>query len=236
MLAIFVDGKHNGLGQINDGALVQEFLSGVEYVVDGCCRDGVYKVTAIWEYDKRSINGANFVYFGMRLMANDTAKAKAIVDYAKSVVIALGVVNGPSHMEVMYCADGPCLVEVGSRCHGGEGSWIPIAQECIGYTQLDATLSCYLRPDRFDALPVYPSLLKQGREVFLVSKQDGTLLDIPGIDVLRGLQSFRRVEMMTQPGAYLPLTIDCFTRYVCVCIHVNACVCVCVCVCVWYVM
>lgn len=31
---------------------------------------------------------------------------------------------------------GPCLVEVGSRCHGGEGTWLPTIQECIGYTQV----------------------------------------------------------------------------------------------------
>ena len=53
-------------------------------------------------------------------------------------------------MEVMYDPiSGPCLVEVGSRCHGGEGTWLPVVEECLGYSQLDATLSCYLRPDRF---------------------------------------------------------------------------------------
>jgi hypothetical protein len=39
-----IHGQLNGLGQVNDGALVQEFLSGTEYVLDGVCRDGVYKV------------------------------------------------------------------------------------------------------------------------------------------------------------------------------------------------
>ena len=52
--------------------------------------------------------------------------------------------------QVMYDpVSGPCLVEVGSRCHGGEGTWLPVVEECIGYSQLDATLSCYLRPDRY---------------------------------------------------------------------------------------
>ena len=31
-------------------------------VVVAVSRDGVHKVTAIWEYDKRSVNDANFVY------------------------------------------------------------------------------------------------------------------------------------------------------------------------------
>jgi len=26
----------------------------------------------------------------------------------------------------------PCLVEVGTRCHGGEATWLPVAMECIG--------------------------------------------------------------------------------------------------------
>lgn len=55
----------------------------------------------------------------------------------------------PPHPQVMYDpVSGPCLVEVGSRCHGGEGTWLPVVEECLGYSQLDATLSCYLRPDR----------------------------------------------------------------------------------------
>jgi hypothetical protein len=77
-------------------------------------------------------------------------------------------------MEVILTSTGPCLVEVGTRCHGGEATWATVAQECIGYTQIEATLNCYLRPDRFEALPSSPqTLLKQGAEVFLVSHQSG---------------------------------------------------------------
>ena len=206
----------NGLGQINDGALCQEFLSGTEYVVDGCARDGVYKVTAIWKYDKRSVNGANFVYFGMRLCDGSGEREKALTDYAKRVVNALHIMHGPSHMEVMYSeVDGPCLVEVGSRCHGGEATWLPVVKECIGYSQLEATLNCYLRPDTFDSMPETPTLLRRGAEAFLVSmsqKPGGVLKDIPGLEVIRSMSSFRRLEMLTQPGSVLPPTIDCFTR------------------------
>jgi len=60
-----------------------------------------------------------------------------------------------------------------------------------GYTMLDATLNCYLRPDRFDELPFYPSLKKAGAEAFLVSIMKGTLKDIPGMEVIRSLASFR---------------------------------------------
>ena len=60
--------------------------------------------------------------------------------YADEVLDAVGIREGPSHMEVMFrwtesgTAD-LCLVEVGARCHGGEGTWLPLASDCIGYTQ-----------------------------------------------------------------------------------------------------
>lgn len=73
-------------------------------------------------------------------------------EYADSVLNALGIYQGPSHMEVMWCEDGVCLVEVGSRCHGGEGTWIPVAKECIGYTMVDVTLDVYLNGALFDKI------------------------------------------------------------------------------------
>jgi hypothetical protein len=106
----------------------------------------------------------------------------------------------------------PCLVEVGSRCHGGEGTWLSVVNECIGYNQVETTLNCYLRPDRFDAVPDVPALLNHGCEAFLVSYYTGLVKEIPGLDILRDLPSFRRCEMLTQPGAQLRRTIDCFTR------------------------
>mmetsp|Transcript_37218 Transcript_37218/g.37900 ORF Transcript_37218/g.37900 Transcript_37218/m.37900 type:complete len:506 (-) Transcript_37218:227-1744(-) len=206
-------GKKNGLGFYNEAVLAQEFLEGTEFVVDSVSKDGVHKVCAIWQYDKRAVNGANFVYFGLRLMDPNTPKCQEMISYSKQVLDALTISQGPSHMEVMYTPTGPCLVEVGSRCHGGEASWLPVVTECLGYSQLEATLAAYIRPDRFDALPYEPAeLLKQGCEAFLVSSQRGTLKSMPGLDEIRGMPSFRRMEMFSQPGDPLYPTIDCFTR------------------------
>lgn len=49
---------------------MMEYLDGKEYVVDSVSRDGVHRICAIWEYDKRAVNGANFVYFGMELKSS----------------------------------------------------------------------------------------------------------------------------------------------------------------------
>jgi biotin carboxylase len=162
-------GKVDGLGDRNESVLVQEFLVGKEYVVDQVSRDGVHKVVAVWEYDKRPANGSPFVYFGRRLLRSDLPHVRAMIAYGGRVLDALGIRHGPSHMEIIYQSDdgvcagggdselsmqdglvagsgsgsgsgsivgGPCLVEVGARCHGGEGQWLPVAEECIGYSQV----------------------------------------------------------------------------------------------------
>ena len=109
--------KPNAFGSTNHGVLLEEFLEGTEYVVDGVSLDGEYKVTAIWRYDKKSANGAPFVYFGMTLVDAGSDSAKALVDYAEKVLECLEVKHGPSHMELMLQDnDNPCLIEGKLRC------------------------------------------------------------------------------------------------------------------------
>ena len=88
-------GKKNGLGLTNSLVLVQEYLTGTEYVVDMVSLEGVHKAVAVWEYDRRSVNGAGFVCFGQRLMCTDEPIVDALVDYQTRVLDALGILNGP---------------------------------------------------------------------------------------------------------------------------------------------
>ncbi len=46
-------------GIVNTQVVLQEFLTGVEFVVDTLTWDGVHKTTAVWQYDKRNVNGGS---------------------------------------------------------------------------------------------------------------------------------------------------------------------------------
>lgn len=48
-------------GPVCDEVLCQEFLQGKEYVIDHVSRGGVHKTIMCWVYDKRPVNGADFV-------------------------------------------------------------------------------------------------------------------------------------------------------------------------------
>jgi biotin carboxylase len=210
-------GKKNGIGLINDAVLIQEFLRGKEYVVDSVSLNGVHKVVAVWQYDKRSCNGANFIYHGMRLRNPEEPHVRRMIEYSRLVLDALKVSIGPSHMEIMDCADGPCLVEVGTRCHGGEGTWIPVAMECVGYSMEKVTLDAYVNPARWEALPPAPlRMLKYGWETDMVNRHPGIIRGYPGEQILRSLASFRSLSWDVKIGDFAPLTKDLFTRPGCV--------------------
>lgn len=73
----------------------------------------------------------------------------------------------------------PTLVEVNTRWHLTD--FAPLTDACIGYNAVEETLSAYLDPERFDALPRVPPTgedSRYGRVVHLVSFVEGPLEQI----------------------------------------------------------
>lgn len=70
----------------------------------------------------------------------------------------------------------PVLVEVNTRWHLTD--FAPVTDACVGYNAVEETLSAYLDPERFAALPREPPAgvgAKHGRVVHLVSYVEGSL-------------------------------------------------------------
>ncbi|RLN89512.1 hypothetical protein BBJ28_00002022 [Nothophytophthora sp. Chile5] len=204
-------GKINGLGIENRAVLLQEYLEGDEYVVDTVSRAAVHKVVAVWKYDKRRVNDAAFVYFGLSLVPAQ-GLVNDLIAYQFQVLDALGIRNGPAHGEVKFCRGAPVLIEVGARCHGGEGAWVPIADKCVGYNQVDATVDSLLDETAFAKLPERPStLLEFGCEAMLVSYRNGVLKSTPGLAEIERMPAFLKKEIFLTPGDNVRQTIDMFT-------------------------
>eukprot|EP00548_Thalassiothrix_antarctica_P001956 CAMPEP_0194145846 /NCGR_PEP_ID=MMETSP0152-20130528/18861_1 /TAXON_ID=1049557 /ORGANISM="Thalassiothrix antarctica, Strain L6-D1" /LENGTH=954 /DNA_ID=CAMNT_0038846195 /DNA_START=80 /DNA_END=2944 /DNA_ORIENTATION=+ len=203
---------------VNGGAcgsvLCQEFLRGKEYVVDHVSRDGIHKTMMVWVYDKRPVNGADFVYFACEPVDSNSSEAKIVIPYIRGVLDVLGVRNGASHGEVMMTSAGPCLVEMNCRANGGDGNWQPL---CLGltngYSQVDATVDAYLEKKAFSALPNKPpSPFKAfGLEVLLVSYSCGTVKATPGYEIMKKFESFVYLETGIKVGSKVTHTIDFIT-------------------------
>lgn len=104
--------------------VLQEFLTGTEYIVDTCSLDGEHLCCAVWRYNKRHgvpwNSQAVFTEY-QELIASDSHECDVLVSYIFQVLDALGFRHGPCHAEVMLTPRGPILVEVHSRLHGIQG-------------------------------------------------------------------------------------------------------------------
>jgi biotin carboxylase len=194
--------------------LCQEFLQGDEYVVDHVSRNGVHKTVMVWVYDKRKANGGDFVYFGMKPVDPSTDKAKIMINYIRRTLDIIGIKNGPSHSEVMMTSEGPCLVEVNCRAHGGDGSWRPLACALTGgYSQVEVAADAFCDTAAFDKYPDKPRspFKSSGQEVMLVSFSRGKVKSTPGYEVLRMLPSFLNIADSVSPGDQVEYTEDLIT-------------------------
>ena len=105
----------------------------------------------------------------------------------------MGVHNGPSHGEVMITEDGPCLVEMNCRAHGGDGNWRPLCKALTGgYSQVEVTADAILEPEKFARIPDKPCspFKASGLEVIMVSFSSGKVKAMPGYEVIKCLPSF----------------------------------------------
>ena len=165
---------HDVFGNLNDKVLVQCFIEGQEYVVDTVSIDGKHVVTGVLKYKKIKTESGHLIYDHMDFLNKDTVPEKNIVMYAKNVLTALGIKNGPTHTEIMYTKYGPILIESGARMHGGSN---PIyAKACSGNSQLELIPKIYfndLKNSYYDDVINYSyKLHKDMRIVFLISPGD----------------------------------------------------------------
>uniref|UniRef100_A0A7S2SAY9 ATP-grasp domain-containing protein n=1 Tax=Mucochytrium quahogii TaxID=96639 RepID=A0A7S2SAY9_9STRA len=206
-----IQGTQNAMGVKNHGALIQEFLSGPEFVVDTISRNGEHKVCTIWKYDKRHVNGQFNVYFGMVLQDASDEQFTPLIEYAFSVLDALQIKNGPGHAEIMWTPTGPCLVEIGSRPNGLSGFWQPLASAGCGVDQVTSIVKAYTDPVAFDELPVVPTRKLFGRVVFMVSYESGYINELPGLEMTKSLESYVQMNFSYKTGDFCNVTIDMFT-------------------------
>ncbi|MFG2598856.1 ATP-grasp domain-containing protein [Streptomyces sp. NPDC048462] len=126
-----------GLGLV----LVEEYVQGPEYSVEGYVEDGRVHVLAITE----KILGAepHFVEVGHIVPARLEARtARRISSYIVRVLEAVALGIGPFHAELRMSARGPLLMEVAARLPGDR---IPdLLRLACGHDLYEIMLRCYL--------------------------------------------------------------------------------------------
>ncbi|MFG2777415.1 ATP-grasp domain-containing protein [Streptomyces prunicolor] len=166
-------GSTDLFGNRNHAAVCQEFLAGVEYVINGIACQGRCSFTDSWQSDKVDNHGFH-VYDTQYLFCEEDPGFTEITEYVGDACRALGLVNGPFHAEVMLTDRGPVLIEVGARIAGGADPYV--VESCLGHSQVRWVVEASLNPVTFtqarELLPPVPRS-QRAAYVYLIAKTEG---------------------------------------------------------------
>ena len=100
--------------------LVEAFLAGEQYRVDGVCRNGRVVFSAVAVYVNTHLDFLDGGYMGSVMLPVESQEAQTILELARAVMEdALPAFDGAFHLEAFLTPDGPVFSEVGSRIGGG---------------------------------------------------------------------------------------------------------------------
>ncbi|WDZ83714.1 ATP-grasp domain-containing protein [Micromonospora cathayae] len=197
-------GTRNQLGIPNDRVLVQEYVSGDEYVVDTFSHDGRHTVADVCRYRKIDNGGHMAVYESMDWLPPDAPEVTEVVAYARAVLDAVGLRFGAAHTEIMRTPDGCRLIEVAARPHGGGHP--RFCRVATGDSQLDRAV----RHLTGGTVPTGYTLRRHVRVVFLISRAAGTVTNAEILDGVHTVPSLLHASIGVRTGDRIEVTTDLF--------------------------
>lgn len=129
------------------GVIVEEYLQGKEVSVEIITVEGIPHILNVT--DKLTTGAPHFVEMGHTQSSRiDEANLCKIRDLACRAVKAVGIKNGPAHVEIMLTANGPKMIELGARM-GGDCITTHLVPLSTGIDMIEATIriACGEKPD-----------------------------------------------------------------------------------------
>ena len=185
--------KESGNGRI----IIEEYMVGPEISVEIIMLNGNAHVIAVT--DKLTTGAPHFVEMGHSEQSMiDVETIKQIEALAAKAMLAVGVMNGPGHVEMIVTQSGPQIVELGARL-GGDFITTDLVPLSTGVDMLKAVIdiACGDQPD------IVPKFNK-GSAIRFVSSENGRVIEIEGIEEAKKLNGVIKVECLKCVGDVVP--------------------------------
>lgn len=175
------------------GVIVEEYMVGSEVSVEVMAVGGEPHVLQVT--DKLTTGAPHFVEMGhsqpSRLGEDNVSKIK---DLAIRAVKAVGITDGPAHVEIMLTKDGPRMVELGARM-GGDCITTHLVPLSTGIDMIKATIetSCGITPD-------IEQKLNKGSAIRYFNTDCGTIESIEGVEEARALEGVKEITFVKNVG------------------------------------
>lgn len=175
------------------GVICEEYLKGDEVSVEIIVENGDIHILAIT--DKLTTGAPHFVEMGHCQPSHFEGKIKEqIRDVATRAVKAVGIGNGPAHVEIMVTKDGPKMIELGARM-GGDCITTHLVPLSTGIDMIEATikLACGEKPD------LKPKFSK-GSAIRFFDVPKGKISEIKGVDEAKKIEGIQEITFTKNVG------------------------------------
>ena len=175
------------------GVIVEEYMVGPEVSVEIIVWQGEPHVLQVT--DKRTTGAPHFVETGhSQPCALGEGNVSRIRDLACRAVKAVGLKNGPAHVEIILTKDGPKMVEMGARMGGGciTTHLVPLS---TGIDMIKATIDICLGQEP-DICPQY----RKGSAILFFQTECGRIQEISGVEQAQQLPGVQEIAFTKHVG------------------------------------
>lgn len=182
--------SQNGRG---GSVIVEEYLKGPEVSVEIITLDGEPHVLNVT--DKLTTGAPHFVEMGHNqpsmLPAADLEKIR---DLACRAVKAVGIQNGPAHVEIMLTENGPRMIELGARM-GGDCITTHLVPLSTGIDMIEATI----RISCGEPVDIEQKLVK-GSAIRYFNPSSGKIKEILGVEEASAIEGVQEISFVKHVG------------------------------------
>lgn len=175
------------------GVIIEEYMEGHEVSVEVMTVNGEPHILQVT--DKITTGAPHFVEMGhtqpSRLGEENVAK---ISDLASRAVNAVGIQNGPAHVEIMLTKDGPKMVELGARM-GGDCITTHLVPLSTGIDMVRSTIEIACGQET-DIEPKY----NKGSAIRYFKTPEGVIKSISGVDEARAIPGVKEITFVKNVG------------------------------------
>ncbi|WP_200792889.1 ATP-grasp domain-containing protein [Bacillus massilinigeriensis] len=177
----------------NAGVIIEEYMQGDEVSVEIMVYNGTVHVLAVTD---KLTNGAP--HFVEMLHSQPSCLGDEnicrIKELAIKAVIALGITNGPAHVEIMLTKNGPKIIELGARM-GGDFISTHLVPLSTGIDMVKAVINIACGED----VDLSPNLNK-GSSIQYISGDKGYIKSIEGLDTAGKIDGIFEIKMLKNVG------------------------------------
>ena len=181
--------KHSGSGEI----VVEEFMEGPEVSVETLSVDGNIHIIAIT--DKLTTGAPRFVEMGHSQPTRLSDEIKQQIERVTSAAVtAIGIINGPSHTEIIVTTEGPKIVELGARL-GGDNITTHLVPLSTGVNMVECCINIALghKPD-------LDRKISMGSAIRYYETPVGKIVDIKGVQECKQLPNVKQISFVRNIG------------------------------------